>query len=83
MTEGSKRVFAFLKANHGVKVTAQDIAADLGVKISVVTGSVNGLVKKGYAIREATEIVGEDGKAKATSYISLTDEGMAFDPDAE
>lgn len=83
MTEGSKRVFSFLKANQGQKLTAQEIAAALDVKVNVVTGSVNGLVKKGYAIREAGEVMAEDGKAKSINYISLTAEGAAFDPDAQ
>lgn len=81
MTEGSRKVFDFLKANNGIQVTAQEAAKNLGVSIGTVTGSVNGLVKKGYAVREeATATV--DGAEKTVKYISLTDAGMAFDPDA-
>ena len=83
MTEGSKRVFNFLKDNHDVKLTGHDIAAALDVKINVVTGSVNGLVKKGYAVCTEAQAVDAEGKAKTVKYISLTEEGMAFDPEAE
>jgi len=81
MTENSRKVFDFLKASDK-EHTAQDIAAALGITVNAVTGSVNGMVKKGRAQRrEETATV--DGKAKVIKYISLTDEGKAFDPDAE
>lgn len=80
-----RKVFQFLKENYGEKLTNNDVATALGLTGPTVVGSVNGLVKKGYAYREevtipATEEGGKDVKVK---YISLTDEGMAFDPDAE
>lgn len=81
MTEGSRKVFEFLKENHGMKMTAQEVAKELDVKLSTVTGSVNGLTRKGYAVRtEETVVV--DGKNSTVKYIALTDAGMAFDPDA-
>ena len=83
MTENSKRVFNFLKKHHGVKVTAQEIAKELDITINAVTGSVNGLTKKKYAVREEVSSQNADGKPVITKYISLTDEGLAFDPDAE
>lgn len=81
MTENSRKVYDFLKANNGVKMTGQEIAAELGVTINAVTGSVNGLVKKGYATRteETAEV---DGKPETKKYIALTAEGMAWNPDA-
>lgn len=81
MTENSKRVFNFLKEHHGVKVTAQEIAKELDITINAVTGSVNGLTKKKYAVREEVSSQNADGKPVITKYISLTDEGLAFDPD--
>lgn len=77
MTDGSKMVFNFLKSHYGTKVTAQEVAKELNVKIAVVTGCVNSLVKKGYAVRE--EVTTEAG---VTKYISLTDGGLNYDPDA-
>lgn len=85
MTENSVRVFQYLKAHYGEKVTAQDVAAALGVSLSAVTGSVNGLAstKKhpAYAVRTEAEVPAEDGKTAKVKYVSLTEEGMAFDPD--
>lgn len=85
MTENSRKVFDYLRAHYGEKVTAQDVADALGVSLSAVTGSVNGLAstKKhpAYAIRTKVEVPAEDGKTAKVKYISLTEEGMAFDPD--
>ncbi len=82
MSENSRRVFEFLKDNHGEKMVNSDIATALGVSGPTVVGSVNGLVKKGFATREAVEVTGADGKTVTIKYISLTDAGMEFDPDA-
>lgn len=82
MTDNSRKVFDFLKEHHGAKMTAQELAKELDVTISAVTGSVNGLMKKGYAIREEVSTQNADGKPVITKYISLTDAGLAFDPDA-
>ena len=82
MTENSIRVFNYLKEHYGEELTAQAISEDLGVSVAAVTGSVNGLVKKGRAVRtEATQEV--DGKETTIKYISLTEDGLNFDPDAE
>lgn len=80
MTENSRKVFEFLKdAGPGVKFTTKQVQTALNFeKAGSVTGSVTGLVKKGYAER-FTE-VGEDGKE--IKYFALTEAGMAFDPDA-
>ena len=80
MTENSRKVFEYLKdAGPGVKFTTKQVQTALNFeKAGSVTGSVTGLVKKGYAER-FTE-VGEDGKE--IKYFALTEAGMAFDPDA-
>jgi hypothetical protein len=39
--------------------------------------------KKKLIVREETTAPGADGKAVAVKYIRLTDEGRAFNPDAE
>lgn len=82
MTVGSQKVFHFLKDNHGARLTNKDIAEALGVSSSTVVGSVTGLCKKGLAVRTEEHLAGADGKDVVVKYISLTDEGMAFDPDA-
>lgn len=83
MTENSRLVFNYLKDNFGEKLTHQSIVAALGVSSATVSGSVNGLVKKGYAVRNEETEMDENGKAVTVKYITLTDEGYAFDPDAE
>lgn len=85
MSENGKKVFGFLKENFGRELTAHDIAESLGVTVPVVTGSVNSLVKKGFAQRTEVEVpAAEEGKKATTvKYISLTDAGLGFDPEAE
>ena len=83
MTEGSRKVFEFLKDNYGTKLTAADIATSLGVTGPVVTGSVNGLVKKGYAVRTKETFPGDNGKEVTVTFISLTEDGTHYDPVAE
>lgn len=84
MSDNGKKVFGYLKENFGSQMTAHDIADALGVTVPVVTGSVNSLVKKGFAMREEVEGEAEEGKkAPVVKYISLTDAGLDFDPEAE
>lgn len=86
MTDNARKVFDYLKTNYGKHITAQAMARDLGISINAVTGSVNGLCRDtkhpAYAVRKEVEIVEEDGKTSIIKYISLTDEGLAFNPDA-
>jgi len=57
--------------------------ADLGFeKAGSVTGSITGLVKKGYAVREKRTVTDDEGKSKEISVFWLTEAGMNFDPDA-
>ena len=81
MTQNSKNVFHFLHDNHDVRLTANEIAQNLNISIAAVTGSVNGLCSKGYAQRTEETVTNADGKTSVIKYISLTDEGMAFDPE--
>lgn len=85
MTENSRKVFEYLKAaGAGVKFTTKQVQEALGFeKAGSVTGSVTGLVRKGYAERFVESTETEDGKVKEIKYFALTDAGMAFDPDAE
>lgn len=83
MTDNAKRVLKFLKDNHGMSITAQDIVSELGLTINAVTGSVNGLVAKERAVRTEEVKEGVDGKPVTVKYISLTDAGMNYDPVAE
>lgn len=84
MTEGSRKVFDYLKAaGAGVAFTTKEVQTALGFeKAGSVTGSVTGLVKKGYAER-FTETVEIDGKTQEVKKFALTEAGANFDPDAE
>lgn len=82
MTENARRVFDFLKEHNGADMTAQEVAAELNVSLSTVTGTVNGLKKKGFADRREVVTKGADGKDVTTKYVALTEAGMAYDPDA-
>lgn len=83
MTPNSRKVFDFLKGQGvGVKFTTKEVQDALGFdKPGCVTGSVTGLVKKEYAVREKEERE-VDGKKKEVSVFYLTEKGAAFDPDA-
>lgn len=82
MTPNSRKVLDFLKGNGvGVKFTTKDVQTALGFeKAGTVTGSVTGLVNKGYAVREK-EMREVDGKQKEVSVFYLTQEGADWDPD--
>lgn len=82
MTENSRKVFEYLKANSDKDLTAQFVAQEVGVSIQAVTGSVNGLVKKGLARRDV-EVEVIDGKEKEIKYIKLEPAAFEFDPDAK
>lgn len=85
MTEGSRKVFEYLKAaGAGVAFTTKQVQEALGFeKAGSVTGSVTGLVRKGYAERITETVTDEDGKTKEVKKFYLTEEGANFDPDAE
>lgn len=83
MTENSRKVLDYLKAHYGEDITAQQIQADLGLeKLASVTGSVNGLVRNKRAVRTEATVEDAEGKAVTVKYISLTEDGLNFDPDA-
>ena len=83
MKENTKAVLNYLKEHNGEKLTNTDIADALGLTARQVTGSVNSFVKKGWAQRiDSVNVELEDGTQKAVKFISLTDEGVAADPDA-
>lgn len=88
MTENSRKVFDYLKtAGAGVAFTTKEVQEALGFeKSGSVTGSVTGLVRKGYAERfvESVEVTDENGntKIKEVKKFALTEAGANFDPDA-
>ena len=84
LKENSRKVLDYVKANDGTNMTAADIAAGTGLEVKQVNGIVtSAFQKKGLMKRTPAEIQLEDGTHKAVKFISLTEEGRSFDPDAE
>ena len=88
-TVNSEMVLNFLKQNFGKEFTKQEIAEKLNISIPAVTGSINGLVKKGYVTERLEEQEVEPAtdtrkaKVKVIRYETLTEAGLAYDPVAE
>jgi len=84
MKENSKKVLEYLKAINGQDVTAADVAEALGLEKRSVDGIFTSAIqRKGLGIRTPAEIELEDGSHKSVKFLSLTEAGMAFDPDAD
>lgn len=81
MKENTKAIFMYLKEHNGEQITAQEIAEKLGLGVKSVVGSVNSFVKKEWAVR--SDEVKVEGMDKPVKFISLTEAGLAVDPDAE
>ncbi len=84
MKENSKKVFNYLKSIQGQNVTAADVAETLGLEKRSVDGIFTSAIqRKGLGVRTPAEIELEDGSHKTVKFLSLTEAGMAFDPDAD
>ena len=84
LKENSKKVFNYVKEMDGQNITAADIAEATDLEVRSVNGIVtSAFQRKGLMERTPAEIQLEDGTHKAVKFISLTDEGKNFDPDAE
>ncbi len=83
MNENSRKVLEYLKSINGQNVTAADVAEALGLEKRSVDGSFTSAIqRKGLGIRTPAEIELPDGTHKQVKFLSLTEAGMAFDPDA-
>ena len=83
MKENSKKVLNYLKEINGENVTAADVAEALGLEKRSVDGIFTSAIqRKGLGIRTPAEVELDDGTHKQVKFLSLTAEGMAFDPDA-
>lgn len=85
MSANSVKVLNYLKQVNGTQVTAADVAEALGLEKKSVDGIFTSAIqRKGLGVRTPAEIELEDGTHKAIKLLSLTAEGLAFDPsDAE
>lgn len=82
ITENSKTVLDYLKANDGKDLTAKAIAEATGLNSRQVNGVVTAFAKKGMMERIEAEIENAEGTHDKVKFIRLTDEGRAFDPEA-
>ena len=83
MKENSKKVLNYLKDINGDQVTSADVAEALGLEKRQVDGIFTSAIqRKGLGVRTPAEIELEDGTHKAVKFLSLTADGMSFDPDA-
>lgn len=85
MTENSRRVYDYLKAaGVGVSFTTKEVQTALNLeKAGSVTGSVTGLVRRGFAERTTETVVDDEGKEKEVKKFFLTQEGYDWNPDAD
>lgn len=84
MKENSKRVLMYLKEHNGEDLTAADVAEALGLEKRSVDGIFTSAIqRKKLGVRTPAEIELDDGSHKAIKLLSLTEAGMAFDPDAD
>ena len=82
MTENSSKVLDCLKKHPNKEFTKHELVEELDISIAAVTGSVNGLVKKGLA-EERTEIfkpLKAGGKPTEVRWVKINEAGLAFDP---
>lgn len=82
MKENTRKVFDYIKANKGVDMTAADVAEALGLEKRQVDGIfTSALQRKGLGVRVPAEVELEDGTHKEVKFLTLTADGMSFDPD--
>ena len=84
MSENSAKVLNYLKSVHGQNVTAADAAEALGLEKRQVDGIFTSAIqRKGLGVRVPAEIELEDGTHKAVKFLTLTTEGLNYDPTAD
>lgn len=72
MTINSEQVLNYMKAHYGEELTKQDIVEALGISLPAVTGSINGLVKRGFVTERIEEIEVEPATDTARPRLRLS-----------
>lgn len=84
MKPNSVKVLNYLKQVNGQQVTAADVAEALDLPKKSVDGIFTSAIqRKGLGVRTPAEMELPDGTHKAIKLLSLTPEGMAFEPEDE
>ena len=86
----SEKVLNYMKSHYGQELTKKEIADALNISVPAVTGTINALIKKGYATttREEKEVTSEATETRKeqfhmVKYHTLTESGLSYDPVAE
>lgn len=81
LTEKSKEVFEYVKANGG-RVSIDELVQHTGRTARSVNANVTDLCneKKGLCVREKVEV---EGQEKPVTYVCLTEAGKSFEEKAE
>ena len=83
MSANSKKVIKYLQEINGQDVTAADVAEALELDKKQVNGIFTSAIqRKGLGVRTPAEVEFPDGSHEKVKFLSLTAEGLAFDPDA-
>lgn len=82
MKESTKAIYNYVKDHDGEDFTAADIAEALGAEVRSVNGSLTGMQKKGWVVREEAEIELDDKTHKKVKFIRMTADGKNADLDA-
>lgn len=85
MTENSTKVLTFLQKHPNNEFTKYEIVEELDISMAAVTGSVNGLVKKGLA-EERIEVykpLNAGSKPTEIRWVKINEAGKNFDPAEE
>lgn len=84
MTENTRKVWEFLKANGDADMTAAEVAAALGMEKRQIDGIfTSGLQRKQLGVRVEAERENEKGTHDRVKFLKLTDAGLAYNPDEE
>lgn len=86
MSEKTRLVFDYLQANvENDEITSDMVAEATGLTTKQVIGSFNGgLLRKGLGYYVKDNVIElADGNTKKVSFLRLTDEGLAFNPDED
>ena len=85
MTETSRKIFEFLKKHSSKEFTKHELVEEVDTTMSAVNGSVNWLLKKGYASEriEVTKAKYKGQKDMEMRFVQITPAGCEYDPDEE
>ena len=82
ITENSQKVLDYLQKHPEKEFTKHELVEKLDISMAAVTGSVNGLLRKGLA-EERLEVfkpLNAGGKPTEIRWVKINEAGLKFDP---